>query len=72
VLAEAQAAYVIPDEDASRLLAEGYQAVACGREVAPPKTILFLDTLRLERIESRCPIPVGLGPAFLAAALSPC
>ena len=68
VLADAKAAYVISDEDASRLLAEGYEEVACGRECAPAKAILFVDDRRLDRAESRCPIRVDLGPAFLAAS----
>jgi hypothetical protein len=68
VLADAKAAYVISDEDAGRLLAEGYESAACGREVAPAKTMVFVDARRLDRVESRCPIPVDLGPAFLAAS----
>jgi hypothetical protein len=67
-LADAKAAYVISDEDARRLLAEGYEGVACGRDVAPAKTMVFVDERRLDRIESRRPIRVDLGPAFLAAS----
>jgi hypothetical protein len=68
VLADAKAAYVISDEDAGRLLAEGYERAACGGAVAPAKTIVFVDARRLDRVESRRPIPVDLGPAFLAAS----
>lgn len=68
VLADAKAAYVISDEDAGRLLAEGYEPAACGREVAPAKTMVFVDQRRLDRVESRRRIPVDLGPAFLAAS----
>lgn len=67
VLADAKAAYVISDEDARRLLAEGHGEVACGREVAPAKTMVFVNERRLDRVESRRAIRVGLGPAFLAA-----
>jgi hypothetical protein len=67
VLADAKAACVITDEDARRLVAEGYRAEACGSEVSPEKTILFVDEPRLSKVESRRPIPVGLGPDFLAA-----
>lgn len=67
-LADAKAAYVISDEDARRLLAEGYEGVACGREVAPEKAIVFVDERRLDRVESRRPIRVDLGTAFLAAS----
>jgi hypothetical protein len=68
VLADAMAAYVIGDEDARRLLAEGYQAEACGLDVAPPKTLVFVDERRLSRIAGRRQVPVGLGPAVLAAS----
>ncbi|MGH9253327.1 MAG: hypothetical protein ACRD3C_02025 [Vicinamibacterales bacterium] len=67
VLADAEAAYAISDEEAGRLLDEGYECVACGREVAPAKTIVFVDAQRLDRLESRRPIRVDLGPAFLTA-----
>jgi hypothetical protein len=67
VLADARAAYTISEEDARRLTAEGYRPEPCGRDVAPEKTILFVDERRLSRIETRRPIPIGLGPEFLAA-----
>lgn len=68
LLADAKAAYVIADDDAARLLAEGYEAAACGHAIAPPKTILFVDESRLARVDSRVPIPVDLGPGFLTAS----
>lgn len=67
VLADASAAYEISDEDARRLVAEGYRPEPCGGEVAPEKTILFVDERRLSKIETRRPIRVGLGPDLLAA-----
>jgi len=67
VLADAKDAYVISDDDARRLVAEGYAAEACGAEVSPEKTILFVDQRRLSMIDGRRPIPVGLGPDFMAA-----
>lgn len=67
-LADAKAAYVISDDDARRLLAEGYEGAACGREVAPPKTIVFVDERRLDRVETRRRIRVDLGAAFLEAS----
>ena len=66
-LADARTAYAIPADDARRLIAEGYRAEACGVELAPEKTILFVDEHRLSNIEGRRPIPVGLGPDFMAA-----
>jgi hypothetical protein len=67
VLADAKAAYVISDDDARQLLADGYEGMPCGRELAPEKTIVFVDTRRLDRVESRRSIRVDLGPAFLTA-----
>ena len=58
---------VISAEDARRLVAEGYECLACGREIAPEKAIVFVDERRLERVGSRRPIRVDLGPAFLTA-----
>lgn len=68
MMADAKTAYVISDEDAGRLIAEGYEPAACGREVVPAKDVVFVDEGRLDRLESRRPIPVDLGPAFLAAS----
>lgn len=67
VLADAERAYAISDEDARQLVAEGYTPEPCGTEVAPEKTIIFVDEPRLAALSSRRPIPVRLGPAFLAA-----
>jgi len=67
VLADAKAAYVIPDEDARQLVAEGCRAEACGAQVTPEKTIVFVDEHRLSTIKGRRLIPVGLGPDFMAA-----
>ena len=67
-LADARAAYVIADEDARQLESEGYTVEACGRRLAPEKTMVFVDQQRLARIASRRSIPVGLGPEFLSAA----
>ena len=66
-LAAAKAAYVISDDEARRLMAEGYSPEPCGAEVAPDKMILFVDEPRLSRIDGRRSIPVGLGPDFLGA-----
>lgn len=67
VLADARAAYVISEEDARGLVAEGYEPEACGGEVAPAKVIVFVDEHRLSKIRECRPIPVALGPEFLAA-----
>jgi hypothetical protein len=67
VLSNARAAYVVTEDDARRLAAEGFQPEPCGLELSPEKTIVFLDAGRLARFKRVRPIPVALGPEFLAA-----
>jgi hypothetical protein len=67
VLADAKSAYAISGDDAALLVAEGFALEACGADLAPEKTILFIDEGRLSRVASRRPIAVGLGPDFLQA-----
>ena len=66
VLADARVACVISEDAARRLVSEGYTPQACGLQMTPEKTILFVDEQRLADLETRR-IPVGLGPEFLAA-----
>ena len=67
VLADAKAVYVISEEQARELIAEGHVPLTCGDEVAPQKIILFVDELRISNVGARRQIPVNLGPDFLAA-----
>lgn len=67
VLADAKEAYVISGGDAERLIAEGYTPESCGAHLAPEKTLIFVDSMRLAQIESRRRIPVRLSPDFLLA-----
>jgi hypothetical protein len=67
VLARARAAFVITDDDARRLVADGCRPEPCGLELSPEKTIVFLDADRVARLDAPRPIPVSLGPEFLAA-----
>lgn len=67
LLADAEAAYVISEDDARLLEAQGYVPAASGREMAPEKLIFFVDPDRLSTLESRRRIRVDLGPDFLAA-----
>ncbi len=74
VLAEASAAYVIPSDEARRLIAEGYRAEPVGDEIEPPKLIVFVPAERLAQIASARPVPVRLGGDWLSAeclALTP-
>jgi hypothetical protein len=67
VLADAKDAYVISEGDAKWLLTEGYKPEACGAQMEPQKTIIFVDSTRLAHLASRRRIPVRLGPDFLLA-----
>jgi hypothetical protein len=67
VLTNARAAYVLTEEDASRLVAEGFQPESCGLELSPEKTIVFLNADRAAQLDAPRPIPVSLGAEFLAA-----
>lgn len=69
VLASAKAAYAISDGVAQQLLDEGYRAESCGKELAPEKTLLFVDERRVSTIASRRELRVGLGPEVLAAPI---
>jgi hypothetical protein len=67
VLAGARAAYVISDDDARILAAEGYVTDPSGRGIVPEKQIFFVEASRLAALPSARPIPVSLGPEFLGA-----
>ncbi len=66
-LADAQSVYLIPDSEAKRLLAEGFRPEAVGRELEPPKVILFAPAERVVRITGAREIPVRLDVALLEA-----
>lgn len=67
LLAEASSAWEIPEAVCSRLLAEGFEPQRAGREIEPPKEIFFVPEDRLSEIPDRRPLPLRLGPEFLAA-----
>lgn len=74
VLANARTAHVISGEDARRLMAEGRRPEAVGRELDPPKLIIFAPAERVARIASAQPVEVRLTAEVLAAeclALTP-
>jgi hypothetical protein len=68
VLADAREAYVISDDDARRLLAEGFKPKGVGARLAPEKTLIFVDAHRVAELDSRRRIPVRLCPDFLVAS----
>jgi hypothetical protein len=69
-LAAAQDAYAISDADARQLLDEGYKPDACGARLEPQKTIIFVDSMRLSRIESRGRIPYASARIFCSPRAS--
>jgi hypothetical protein len=67
VLAEASAAYVVSEEDAERLLAEGHAMVAAGASLEPSKVIVLAPADRVADLASARPVPVRLAGDVLAA-----
>jgi hypothetical protein len=74
VLADANAAFAISREDATRLMEEGCRAEPVGDELEPPKLIVFTRAERVAQIATARAVPVRLGPELLEAeclALTP-
>jgi hypothetical protein len=74
VLADAGAAYVIADDEARKLVAEGHRVERVGEELAPPKLIVMASSARIGQIVSARPVPIRLSGELLAAeylALTP-
>jgi hypothetical protein len=67
VLADAATAYVVPEDEAERLVSEGSCAEPVGAELEPSKTIVFVSAERAELIPGRRQVPVTLGPELLEA-----
>jgi hypothetical protein len=67
VLADASAAFVVSEEDARRLLAEGHPVAAAGASLQPPKLTLVVAAERVAQLHSARPVPVRLAGDLLAA-----
>ena len=67
VLAYASRAYVIPQEEMTKLLEEGYEPEPVGRELEPEKFLMFLPAERAEAIPGAREIAVRLSAPFLEA-----
>lgn len=67
VLADAAELWAISEDEAERLMAEGFFPDPVGRELEPPKRLLRVSRARLDLIAGRRLIPASLGPEFLAA-----
>lgn len=68
VLVDASAAYVIPCDEARKLIEEGHRAEPVGDEIEPPKLIVFVSAERVAQIASARAVPVRLSAELLAAA----
>jgi hypothetical protein len=67
VLARADVAYVVSDEEAASLIAQGLTPEPVGLQLHPPKTLLFVTAQQAERIPGRREVVVRLGEELLAA-----
>lgn len=67
VLADASAAFVVPADEARRLMAEGHRAEPVGNDLEPPKLIIFAPAKRIAQIASARAVPVRLSEELLAA-----
>jgi hypothetical protein len=67
VLAFAREAYALPRDEAERLMAEGHRPDPVGRELEPPRIVLFVPAERVARIASARPLAVRLTADLLSA-----
>lgn len=67
VLAFAREAYELPRDEAERLMAEGHRPDPVGRELEPPRIVLFVPAERVARIAFARPLAVRLSAELLAA-----
>jgi hypothetical protein len=67
VLAEASEAYAISPDEARRLVAEGHRPEGVGRELEPPRLLLFVPAGRVAQIPSARPLAVRLSAELLSA-----
>ncbi len=67
LLAEARECWLITEEEAERLLCEGFAAAPVGHELEPPKEIFVLPGDRIAGLSGRRMIRVGLSAELLAA-----
>ncbi|HLE68048.1 MAG TPA: hypothetical protein VJH87_00075 [Vicinamibacteria bacterium] len=67
VLAHASRAFVIPEVEAAKLLAEGYEPEPVGQELEPEKTLIFVPAERAQAIPGAREVDVRLSAPFLEA-----
>lgn len=67
VLADAERAFIVSEDAARELLAEGYACQSVGAELAPAKIIVFVPKDRSDRLADKREISVRLSAEMLAA-----
>jgi len=67
VLADAREAFLVSEQEADRLVAEGYSPEPVGAELEPPKRIFFLPAARVASITGRAQVPIKLEGKLLDA-----
>lgn len=65
VLADAKSAWRLTEQEAARLIGEGYLPEPVGRELQPPTVILLVPEDRLLEIEARSQVGLRLGADLL-------
>lgn len=66
-LAEAEAAWSVPEREIRRLRAQGYPSEPVGAEFEPPKEILWVPREVVETLADAVSLPLRLGPEILSA-----
>jgi hypothetical protein len=67
LLAATESAWRLPEEEARRLVAEGYPAAEVGEHLEPPKLLVVVPEETLRAFPSRERVELCLGPELLAA-----
>lgn len=65
LLADAKSAWRLTEQDAARLIGEGYLPEPVGQELQPPTVILLIPERRLLEIELRSQLGLRLGADLL-------
>ena len=67
LLADTASAWSLPEDEARRLIAEGYEAADVGSQLEPPKVLVVVPEERLRAVPGRVPVELRLGPELLGA-----
>ena len=61
----AERAYALSEEDAAQLIRDGASTDVGGRDLEPPRTLLWIRADQLSSIPTARPLPLPLGPELL-------